>query len=77
MGNDAYAIVDKRGRTLPFSVYHFEAFSLGLQPHLAKLGPSNEDQMEKLKDCFWKIKEDDKFRAITTGGGKNFLNPLK
>ncbi|MBI5590785.1 MAG: DUF262 domain-containing protein [Deltaproteobacteria bacterium] len=76
MGNDAYAIVDKRGRTLPFSVYHFEAFSLGLQPHMAEIDPNNEDQMKKLSECFWEIKKDGVFRDITTGGGKNFLNPL-
>lgn len=76
MGDDAYAIVDKRGRTLPFGVYHFEAFSLGLQPYLEKIDPENEDQMKKLAECFWEIKRDTKFRDITTGGGKNFLNPL-
>lgn len=76
MGDDAFAIVDRRGRTLPFGVYHFEAFALGLQPHLAKLNPDDTEQMKKLTECLWEIKRDDGFRDITTGGGKNFLNPL-
>lgn len=76
MGDDAYAIVDKRGRTLPFGVYQFEAFSLGIQPHIPNLDPNNAEQMEKLKNCFWDIKKDQGFRDITTGGGKNFLVPL-
>lgn len=76
MGDDAYAIVDKRGRTLPFGVYHFESFSLGIQPHLAVLDSNNDAQMGQLKDCFWEIKRDQGFREITTGGGKNFLEPL-
>lgn len=76
MGDDAFAIVDRRGRTLPFGVYHFEAFSLGLQPHLANLNPDDAEQMKKLTECLWGVKRDDGFRDITTGGGKNFLNPL-
>ncbi|WP_145193103.1 DUF262 domain-containing protein [Gimesia chilikensis] len=76
MAEDAFAIVDKRGRTLPFGVYHFEAFSLGLQPHLDALDPDNAEQMEQLSKCIWEIKRDDAFREITTGGGKNFLNRL-
>jgi len=76
MAEDAFAIVDKRGRTLPFGVYHFEAFSLGLQPHLDVLNPEDANQMQKLSDCLWEIKREDGFREITTGGGKNFLNPL-
>lgn len=76
MAEDAFAIVDKRGRTLPFGVYHFEAFSLGLQPHLDALDPGNAEQMEQLSECIWEIKRDDAFREITTGGGKNFLNRL-
>lgn len=76
MGDDAYAIVDRRGRTLPFGVYHFEAFSLGLQSHLDVLDSGNSDQMQKLSECLWAIKRDEGFRDITTGGGKNFLNPL-
>lgn len=76
MGDDAYAIVDKRGRTLPFGVYHFEAFSLGLQPYISEIDPEKEDQLKSLADCFWEIKKDATFRDITTGGGKNFLNRL-
>ncbi len=76
MAEDAFAIVDKRGRTLPFGVYHFEAFTLGIQPYLDVLNPDDSEQMKKLSECIWTIKRDEGFREITTGGGKNFLNRL-
>lgn len=76
MGDEAFAIVDRKGRTLPFGVYHFEAFSLGLQPSLEQYDPDDQSQMEALHDCLWEIKKDEEFRRLTTGGGKNFLNPL-
>ncbi len=76
MGEDAFAIVMRGNRTHPFGVYHFEAFSLGIQPYLDRLDPSNGEQMEALNRVFWEIKRDEQFRRITTGGGKNFLNPL-
>ena len=76
LGDEAFSHIDRRGRQQPFSVYHYEAFTLGLQPHLARLDPTNATQMVALKDQCWGIKRDENFRQITTGGGKNSRGPL-
>lgn len=77
LGDEAFSHVDRRGRKQPFSVYHFESFTLGLQPHLDSLDPGNAEQMKMLRDVCWAIKEDQKFKEITTGGGKNSRGPLR
>jgi hypothetical protein len=60
-----------------FSVYHFEAITIGLQPHLHKFDPTNAAQMQALGEQLRKIKVDQAFKEITTGGGKNSPGPLK
>ncbi|HAW27766.1 MAG TPA: DUF262 domain-containing protein [Planctomycetaceae bacterium] len=77
LGDEAFSHIDRRGRKQPFSVYHFESFTLGIQPHLSALDPENTTQMEKLKEICWDIKNDQAFRDITTGGGKNSRGPLR
>lgn len=59
-----------------FSMYHFESITMGLQPVLSKLSPSDLPQMEKLKDVLTGIKLAPEFIALTTGGGKNSPGPL-
>jgi len=49
LGDDAFSHIDRRGRTQPFSVYHFEAFTLGLQPLLGRFDPTDAQQMVALK----------------------------
>lgn len=59
-----------------FAVYHFEAFTIGLQPSLEQLDPENDELMESLKETLESIKYDEDFIVITTGGGKNSRGPL-
>lgn len=59
-----------------FSVYHFEAFTLGIQPLLDILDPEDESVLQKLSKVFQAIKMDADFRRSTTGGGKNYRHPL-
>lgn len=76
IGDEAFSHIDRRDRKQPFSVYHFEAFTLGIQPVLSKFDPSDSAQMTRLKERCWEIKKDAQFRSITTGGGKNSRGPL-
>jgi len=57
--------------------YHYEAFTLGLQPHLDKIDPYNKKVIEKLKKELLSIKKDAEFRSMTTGGGKNTARRLQ
>lgn len=59
-----------------FSIYHFEALTLGVQPVLQKLNPDDSAQMQKLGIELKAIKLDPTFIQITTGGGKNSPGPL-
>ncbi|QND75153.1 hypothetical protein [Tardiphaga robiniae] len=59
-----------------FSMYHFEAITMGLQAVLSKLLPSDAAQMDKLKETLQGIKLSPEFIALTTGGGKNSPGPF-
>jgi hypothetical protein len=63
--------------SLSFSIYHFEAVTIGLQRVIDKLDPGNSAQMQKLDTILRAIKLDTKFQSLTTGGGKNSPGPLK
>ena len=80
LGSDAfYMVVERSTGSLskyPFSVLHYEAFTLGLQPHLDRLNPSDTEQMRKLQAEVTAIKNDGKFIKLTTGGGKNTKGSL-
>lgn len=72
LGEYAFSRVNERGTyVLGFIVYHYEAFTLGIQKYLQDIDLSNEEQMQKIKKEFHLIKRDEKFRQITTGGGRN------
>lgn len=62
--------------TAGFSIYHYEAITIGIQPFLDRLNPDDAGEMEKLKDQLTAIKLNRDFIAITTGGGKNSPGPL-
>jgi hypothetical protein len=62
--------------SLSFSIYHFEAVTIGLQRVIDKLDPADRAQMRKLDTTLRAIKLDPKFQALTTGGGKNSPGPL-
>ncbi len=72
----AYANPQHTKITKGFSVYHYEAFTLGLQTQLYKLDPANGTQMALLAEVLTNIKLDEEFIRITTGGGKNSPGPL-
>ncbi|MFO1062513.1 MAG: DUF262 domain-containing protein [Pirellulales bacterium] len=80
VGSDAFSMVVRRSAggqsKYPFSVLHFEAFTLGMQPHLNRLDPGDTQQMEKLTAAINAIKNDDDFIKLTTGGGKNTKGSL-
>lgn len=78
LGEHAFARANQSGETLGrgFTVYHFEAFTVGIQPSLAKLDPDDDQQMKKLSKIFSEIKFDASFTTLTTGGGKNSPGPL-
>jgi hypothetical protein len=62
--------------TRGFSVYHFEALTIGLQGVLDELDPDNAHQMERLRNALRAVKLDEHFVRETTGGGKNSPGPL-
>ena len=51
LGEDAFAYANKQKTDLVrgFGVYHFEAFTIGLQSCLARLDPADADMMNKLR----------------------------
>jgi len=79
LGELAFAPANKFRNSLmrSFAVYHFEAFTIGLQSVLERIDPENGDIIRKLKDVFTSIKLDDEFIKLTTGGGKNSRGPLR
>jgi hypothetical protein len=54
-----------------FSIYHFEAVTIGLQAVIEKLNPGDTVQMAQLLTTLTAIKLDPEFVKMTTGGGKN------
>ena len=73
----AYANRERNDISRGFSVYHFEAFTVGLQPHLHAIDLANPAQLEKVGDVLRAVKLNPEFIRITTGGGKNSPGPLK
>jgi hypothetical protein len=77
LGEKAFSFSNKKGNDLAagFSLYHFESISIGLQAILDKLSLES-NQMERLSVVLRGIKLDQRFKEITTGGGKNSPGPL-
>ena len=67
----AYANRAREDLTRGFSVYHYEAITIGLQSRLDRLDPANDGLMERLRTTLRNIKLDAAFIRLTTGGGKN------
>ena len=72
-----YANRDRSALTRGFSVYHFEALTIGIQSRLAEFDLTDNGILAKLKTTLETIKLDPQFITITTGGGKNSPGPLK
>lgn len=77
LGEHAFSGVNEVGTFISkFLNYHFEAFTLGLQPYLDQIVSDDAELMRRLADAFRAVKSDQEFRRSTTGGGKNYPNPL-
>ncbi len=77
LGTYSFTFAQNKKMTKGFSVYHFEAFSLGIQTRLNHLDSKNLALMKALKAKFEEIKYDQQFITLTTGGGKNSSGQLK
>jgi hypothetical protein len=79
MGERAFSRLNSKGTDLSdsFGVYHFEALTLGIQPLLSQLDPTNAPQMQKLAEAIMALKKDPEFIQMTKGGGKNSPGLLK
>lgn len=73
LGEQAFAYASRAQDKLTrgFSVYHFEAITLGIQSRLAAIDPSDPAIVKALTDVLTAIKLDPTFIGMTTGGGKN------
>lgn len=58
-----------------FAVYHFDAITLGIQPALDSLDPSDQEAMRNLGEKILSMKKDLTFAGLT-GGGRNTQNFL-
>ena len=77
LGEYAFSGVNKQGTFISrFLSLHYECFTLGIQDYLGKIDTSDTKQIEGLKNEFKRIKNDAAFRALTTGGGKNYSKLL-
>jgi hypothetical protein len=78
LGAESFSRADKTARKLVkgFGIYHFEAFTLGLQAVLDRVDADTEEGRRKMKDLLTEIKLDPTFIELTTGGGKNSPGPL-
>jgi hypothetical protein len=78
MGEHSFSSLTPKGKFASrFLSYYYEAFTLGIQPHLAKIDLTNAGQLGRLSDVFKKIKGEGEFIEMTTGGGKNYAGPLQ
>lgn len=78
LGEQIFSGTNVKGNFITrFLTYHFEAFSIGIQSHLDKIDVKDNECLQRLKELFISIKKDVDFRAITTGGGKNYSGPLQ
>ena len=67
----AYANRARNALTRAFSVYHFEAITLGLQSRIQNVDPADLNAIDILKPILTDIKMHPEFIRLTTGGGKN------
>jgi hypothetical protein len=73
----AFGWVNRTGTIVRgFAVYHFEAFSLGVQPFLGRIDLTQANQVEILRNVLEGVKRDRAFQEITSGGGRNSKGAL-
>lgn len=78
LGSAAFSFANRvrDALTRSFSVYHFEAFTVGIQSRLGLIDVNDAALIKRLAETFKAIKLDPQFIRITTGGGKNSPGPL-
>lgn len=76
LGDKSFGRVGRGGVQSNFSVYHYEGICTGLLSKLDQIDPENPEHIDALKERLEKIKADDDFINVTTGGGKNSPGPL-
>jgi hypothetical protein len=73
----AFGWVNRTGTIVRgFAVYHFEAFTLGVQPFLGRVDLAQTNQVETLRNVLEGVKRDQAFQLITSGGGRNSKGAL-
>jgi hypothetical protein len=78
LGAAAFSGVNKLGNAMGyFSALHFEALTIGIQPHRDRLANASSEQLEKFKAALQDLKKDGTFQSLTKGGGKNYAAALK
>ncbi|WP_316185515.1 MULTISPECIES: DUF262 domain-containing protein [unclassified Bradyrhizobium] len=78
LGEYAFAFANRARNDLSagFSIYHFEAMTIGMQVIIDRIDVADAQVMEQLRAVLREIKLDARFISITTGGGKNSPGPL-
>ncbi len=78
LGDTAFSRANKSatGLVRAFGVYHYEAFTIGIQRFIDKFAIEDLNALNRLKDELTAIKLDRTFIDMTTGGGKNSPGPL-
>lgn len=79
LADNAFSRSNKAGNDLvrAFGIYHYEAFTIGIQTYLGKIDISTDTAISELAVVLRSIKLDPEFIKLTTGGGKNSPGPLK
>jgi hypothetical protein len=73
----AFGWTNKQGNIVRgFAVYHFEAFTLGIQGFLDDIDVEDPARVARLKEILEAIKKDRAFIDITSGGGRNSRGAL-
>lgn len=60
-----------------FNIYHFESITMGIQDVVELIDIKKETDIQKFKDSVIELKNDENFKAETTGGGKNSTGLLR
>ncbi len=78
LGDKSFSGTNPQGNLVSrFLSYHYEAFTLGIQPYIDRIDIENNELKQIFIDSLLNVKKDPRFREITTGGGKNYPNPLR
>ena len=77
LGKKSFSPATKKGLSSKFAIYHYEAITLSIASNLDGLKKLTEANIPKLKTILIDRKKDQEFIDMTTGGGKNYADPLK